>query len=313
MPRASIVISVFNAEKYIEQTLNSVLNQKFSDFECILIDDGSTDNTANIIKSYSDSRIKYYWQNNSGGPASPRNSGIRYSLGEYIFIFDADDVMLPDKLGDSIAVLDSEPDVDFLFTNFSSIDEENGTINENFLESYETFWRAIKGIPSVGGWVRLNTDTALHALLQVNYIGTSSVVLRRSAISSADIFNEKLKNADDYLFWVTFIIKHNAIYLHKVLHKYRVQFEGISNRDNSRRAPSKIEVLSCLKEEYLHRGLKHIYQKKLANEYLGMAYSFKKRNLHNEQKKYAYKSLSVKLSISALWLYVRALISAMKS
>ncbi len=313
MPRARIVISVFNAEKYIEQTLNSVLNQSFSDFECIIIDDGSIDNTASIIKSYTDPRIKYYWQSNSGGPASPRNSGIRYALGEYVFIFDADDVMLPDKVSDSIAVLDNEPDVDFLFTNFSSIDEDNGIINENFLESYDTFWRAINGIPSVGGWVRLGTDTAVHALLQVNYIGTSSVVLRKSAISSVDVFNEKLKNADDYLFWVMFILKHNAIYLHKVLHKYRVQLDGISNRDTSKRAPSKIEVLSCLKEEYFHRGLKHIYQNKLANEYLGMAYSCKKRHLYRDQKEYAYKSLSVKPSMAAFRLYIHATISVLKS
>lgn len=313
MPRASIVISVFNAEKYIEQTLNSILNQKFSDFECVVVDDGSTDNTANIVKSYVDPRIKYFWQSNSGGPASPRNNGIKYALGEYVFIFDADDVMLPDKVGDSIAVLDNEPDVDFLFTNFSSIDEDSGIINENFLEPYDTFWKAINGIPPVGGWVRLDTDAAVHALLQVNYIGTSSVVLRRSALSSSDVFNEKLKNADDYLFWVTFILKHNAIYLHNVLHKYRVQFEGISNRDASRRAPSKIEVLSCLKAEYFNRGLKHIYQSKLANEYLGMAYSCKTRHLYQDQKEYACKSLGVKPSLAAFRLYIHATISVLKS
>jgi len=95
----SIIVPVYNAEKYLSETLDSVLNQTHTNWECLIIDDGSTDSSKSIAMDYSekDNRFKYYYQNNSG-PSAARNSGVENSSGEYIQYLDADDVILPEML-----------------------------------------------------------------------------------------------------------------------------------------------------------------------------------------------------------------------
>lgn len=94
----SIIIPLYNAEQYIAETLESVLSQTYSDWECIVVDDGSTDNSANIVTEYTkrDSRFSYFKQEN-GGPSKARNYGLSLSKGEYIQFLDADDVLLPER------------------------------------------------------------------------------------------------------------------------------------------------------------------------------------------------------------------------
>src|SRR5690606_3082381 len=115
MPKASIVIPAYNAGAYITRTLDSILSQSLEDFECLVIDDGSTDNTAELVNSYQDQRIRLFRQANSGGPAAPRNVGLENARADYIFIFDSDDIMLPDKLKITVAALDAHLDVDMAF------------------------------------------------------------------------------------------------------------------------------------------------------------------------------------------------------
>lgn len=95
----SIIIPVYNSELYIEKCLNSILKQQFENFEVILIDDGSSDNSAKIIKSFKDHRIRYYYQKNLG-PASARNNGAQRALGKYIIFVDSDDYLSDNALND---------------------------------------------------------------------------------------------------------------------------------------------------------------------------------------------------------------------
>jgi glycosyltransferase involved in cell wall biosynthesis len=97
-PLFSILIPTFNREKILPIAVESVLNQTFSDFELIIVDNGSTDNTKKVIEDYSDERIKYYWQNGSGSPANPRNTGITIAKGEWICFLDSDDSWNKNKL-----------------------------------------------------------------------------------------------------------------------------------------------------------------------------------------------------------------------
>ena len=94
MPIVSVNIPVYNDEKYIGETLLSALNQTYRDLEIVVVDDGSTDRTAEIIKSFSDSRIKYYYQTNQGIGAT-RNKAIEHSSGKYIAFLDHDDLWMP--------------------------------------------------------------------------------------------------------------------------------------------------------------------------------------------------------------------------
>ena len=116
MPKVSVNIPVYNGKEYIRETLESVLKQTYSDFEIIIIDDGSTDETSQIIKEYNDPRIKYFFQENQGiGKA--RNAAIRKSGGEYIAFLDQDDLWLPDKLAEQITFIEKRSDLGLVFSD----------------------------------------------------------------------------------------------------------------------------------------------------------------------------------------------------
>lgn len=105
IPLISIIIPLYNKEKNIESTIVSVLSQSYKKFEIIIVDDGSTDGSATIVKSINDSRIKYYYKNN-GGVSSARNYGVKKATGQWILFLDADDILLPLCLKKMTSILD---------------------------------------------------------------------------------------------------------------------------------------------------------------------------------------------------------------
>lgn len=275
MPRASIIVPAYNAADYIKETLDSILAQTFDDFECLVIDDGSTDDTADAVKSFQDSRIKLFQQKNSGGPAKPRNVGLTKSVGEYIFMFDSDDLMLPEKVARSVEALDQYPEADLLFTNFQAVDEKSSVIKEDFLEEYETLWSLMKDRSS-----RLSLfepKKIFDALIRKNFIGTSSVVLRRSALRATDRFNETLRNSDDRLFWLRFAKHHKFLFLNEVHHQYRIQQKSISNQGFERRGPSKIKALELARDLCETPLQKRLINQQIAADFISLSYSYWKR------------------------------------
>ena len=304
MCKASIIIPAYNAGNYIEQTIQSILMQDFADFEVIVIDDGSTDTTASKVKILAglDHRIKYVHQKNSGAPATPRNVGISIAKGDYLFIFDSDDLMSPGKMKKSIDVLDIEKDVDFLCTNFSSIDESGSLIKENYLEEYETLWELCKKSKNKNGYYVLPATDLYPSLLKVNFVGTSSVVFRRTALNGYS-FDESLSNADDYLLWVSFLKNRDAIFISEVLHFYRIIKTGISGRSYLKRGPSRIKALQKIKNIIDDKRHIRIISKKLSNEYCAMSYAFKKEKDKVNQRKFAIKSIGERINVKAIKLY----------
>ena len=110
MPKVSVVMSVYNSEKYLEEAIDSILNQTFQDFEFIIINDGSTDNSLQILKSYSDTRLIVINQHNIGLTKS-LNKGINIAKGQYIARMDSDDISLPQRFEKQIEFLDKNQDV----------------------------------------------------------------------------------------------------------------------------------------------------------------------------------------------------------
>ena len=311
MCKASIIIPAYNAEAYIEQTLRSILQQDYADFEVLVINDGSTDNTEVKVKSMAqqDSRIKYIAQPNSGGPAKPRNVGVRHAKGDYIFIFDADDLMLEGKLAQSIKYLDQFPEADLLFTNFSTIDESGHVLKQNFLDEYDTLWNLIGG--KAVDYCFLASDKVSAALIKINFIGTSGVAIRRKALGEQDRFNESLGNSDDRLFWMLFSMQHNFIFLNHILHQYRILPGSISNQGFIRRGPSKIQALKIVMARVKDKSLKTHLSKQISNDYASLAYGFKQKGDFKNQQKNALYSLRYEINLKALKLFVVAVAKKM--
>jgi len=312
MCKASIIVPAYNAEKYIESTINSILSQDFSDFEIIVVNDGSTDSTEEKVKAATllDGRVKYIAQPNSGGPAKPRNVGISCAKGEFIFIFDADDLMLKGKLRHSIECLERFPDADLLFTNFSTIDALGHTLKESFLDEYDTLWNLTDGKSL--DCCYLPAEKINPAVIKVNFIGTSGVVLRRSALDISDRFDETLKNSDDRLFWMLFSLRHNFVFLNRVLHQYRILPGSISNQGFIRRGPSKIRALKTVMDRVNNQALKNELALQISRDYATLAYGFQQKGDYRSQRKNALHSLKYKLNYKAIKLLMLSLMKGIK-
>ena len=111
MPKLSVIMPAYNAEKYIGEAIESILNQTFTDFEFIIIDDGSSDHTADIIKGFHDERIRFIQNEKNSGVANTLNKGLELSQGEYIARMDADDISLPARFEKQVAFMEANPDV----------------------------------------------------------------------------------------------------------------------------------------------------------------------------------------------------------
>ena len=190
----SIIVPSFNAANTLPETLASIVPQLSEHDEIIVVDDGSTDETPDVMEGWSTSRVRYVRQANSGGPASPRNRGIREANGSLIALFDSDDIMLPGKLEATRQAFSHYPDAGLLFTNFSTIDELGNVLSSRFLDSY-TFTGPFCAKDEA--CVRIEPPEAYRALGSENYIGTSGVVIPRKVFDRLGGFDESLTNGDD--------------------------------------------------------------------------------------------------------------------
>lgn len=121
----SVIIPAYNASRYIGETIRSVQAQTYTNWELIVIDDGSTDNTPAIVKEFlTDNRISYYHQKNSGVSAA-RNYGLEKAKGDYIAFIDADDLMHPENLNEKASLLDARNEIDYVFSDLTLCDESS--------------------------------------------------------------------------------------------------------------------------------------------------------------------------------------------
>ncbi len=293
-PIASVVIAAFNVEEYILDTLESVLSQDQQDVEVVVVNDGSTDRTGELVRGISDSRIRLISIPNSGGPSRPRNVGVRESEGEFIFIFDADDLMLPGKISKSIAILEGTPGAGFLFTNFHAIDERGDLLTDDFLNEYESLHR-LPG-QAIGAGARLiRGDDLLVGLGDGNFIGTSSMAYRRSLARELPPFDERLKNGDDYLFWIRMAARYDGVFLSAPLHQYRVHSKSISKSNPLRRLQSIVLLHETIaQDETLPSRVRKVSQSSRSEWAVSLAKECLKAGSHREARIQLWKSISIR-------------------
>jgi len=240
-PLVSVVMPAWNAARYLRATLETVLSQSYSPVEVVVVDDGSTDETADILRSYGE-RVTAVVTANSGGPARPRNLGVGRARGEYIAFFDSDDLMEPDKLALEMSVFAEHPEVDVVCSNFRSVDTEGQVLRENYLAEYQKFRLELRptGTPQVAVMAGKAT---FSQLLRANFIGTSSMVCRRRVLAAAGPFAEDMKNADDVDMWLR-LARGGATFafVDRALHSYRITPGGVTSR-GAGRVPAMIRGL----------------------------------------------------------------------
>ncbi len=180
----SVVMSVYNSEKWLNDCISSILNQTFKDFEFIIINDGSTDKSEHIIKSFADQdkRIKFFNQSNSGLTKS-LNYAISVSTGKYIARIDADDISLPDRLKKQHELLESSDNIGLCYTNFFEIDHQGKKIRKKIMTNKYDL-------------IKVNLSKG------INNIAHSSVMFRKSFFNKLGGYREKLKKSQDFDLWL---------------------------------------------------------------------------------------------------------------
>jgi glycosyltransferase involved in cell wall biosynthesis len=261
MPEAkvSVVIPTYNCARYLAAAVDSVLAQTYRPWEIIIVDDGSTDSTAQVLTPYSGA-IKYLYQENRGEPAA-RNLGLRNATGEFIACLDADDSWLPDKLELQMGYFATHPTCDFVYTDTLSFDD-TGVLHRS-LKAYfnQTF-------PSGNIFCQLFRETIF---------GSGSVVFRKGCMEKVGYFNEQLLIGSDYEMWLRMARHFEAGYIDKPLLMYRQHPTMSTRRLRTMRngVPWEVAVLKQTLEHYpeaVKEIGKNVINQRLAKAYATLAY-----------------------------------------
>lgn len=205
MPKVSVIIPTYNRSRYICEAIDSVLAQTYKDFEIIIVDDGSTDNTKGILSKYN-SKIRYFYKTN-GGVASARNFGINKATGEYIAFIDSDDLWLETKLKKQVDYM-GKNNTDLVYCNMCIM--ENGIIN----------YKKIKPTKPAFSFFDL--------LLDGGNLTTSTILLKKTCFDRLGLFNESFKVASDYEMWLRFSLVYNFGFINLTLATYRQHSDNLS-------------------------------------------------------------------------------------
>lgn len=194
LPLVSVIVPTYNYGHLIGQTLESLQAQTYQHWECIVVDDGSTDNTGDIVAGFSqrDERIKYLRQKNHG-QAAAINVGIKASVGEYIQSLDADDLIEEHKLERQIEYLERHPEIDIVYGNVRYFKTENMNEQLYSMKKEDAPW-----MPESSG---LGEDI-LPILIRGNIMAINSALIRRSVIADVGLFDEQIPIIQDWDYWI---------------------------------------------------------------------------------------------------------------
>lgn len=199
MPTVSVIIPTYNRAAMLKEAIESVLAQTYQDWELIVVDDGSTDETPCLMDTYreADARIRCLKQHNQG-LSSARNAGLRIAQGEFVAFLDDDDLWLPEKLRLQTMCMQEHPEFGLTYTRFYLL----GGKQERLL------------LPRKPG-------TTFLQLVEANFIPVLTVMVRRTCLEEVGLFNERFRATQDYELWLRILRRHPIHFIDKPLACYR--------------------------------------------------------------------------------------------
>ncbi len=258
-------MSVYNSENHIKSAIESILNQSYSHFEFLIINDGSTDDSEKIIKSYQDNRIVFINNEKNLGLTKSLNIGIKKAKGKYIARMDADDISLPQRIKKQLDFLQNNQDYTAIGSSVERIDDNSKHI-ENWL---------LKSPP----------EKIFYLLHFRNCLIHSSMMYKREDVIKVGLYNEKIKFAQDYDLWIKLSNFSKIAILDEVLLKFRKTSHGISVKKEKQQAEYVQQIVS--------ENIKNLTGKNFPNiiiKFLGDSVSLK-ANFSKREKKNSIKIL----------------------
>lgn len=221
MPKVSVIIPTYNHQRYIQESVGSALDQTYPNLEVLVVDDGSTDQTLEVlVKNAYLPRILYIYKPN-GGTSSALNTGIARATGEYISWLSADDVFRPEKIAKQVAKMESEPSLSLIYSSFA-VSDALGKIQYDIHSQYYE-----------------DKKEMIIKLAEGCFINGSTVMMRKAALEKVGGFDESLPQAHDYDLWLRLIHAYPYGFQDEILVNYRWHGENMSQQPDK---ASELEV-----------------------------------------------------------------------
>lgn len=221
--KVSILMTIYNHEKYLKSAINSLINQKFKNWELIAINNGSKDNSGLVLKNFKDKRIKKFFFKKNIGRTKCLNYGLKLCKSKYIAILDSDDISHKNRLSIQIKELENNENIGLVFTDFDFIDEKSNII---FISKKKFQFKKIR------------------ELLTKNFIGHSTVMYKRNILKKIGNYPNKYKYAQDYAFYLKILKVSNIKFIKKKLLKIRIPH---NNSETKRILNSKLAIIERIK------------------------------------------------------------------
>ena len=213
MPKVSVLMPVYKTnESYLREAIESILNQSFSDFEFLILDDCPTDSREAVVKSYADNRIKYFKNEQNLGITPSRNKLIDLAQGEYLAVFDHDDISLPERLAKQVAYLDEHPEVGVVGCDVEFFQNDKKIVRQP-----------------------VESQKIKVALMSICCVAHSASMIRKSVLLDNGIrYEEEFSPAEDYRLWCRLIPYTEFHNIPEVLFKYRYHVTNTSTTQKNK-------------------------------------------------------------------------------
>lgn len=211
MVNVSVIIPTHNRGKFLRRTIDSVLKQTYKKYEIIVVDDGSTDNTREIVQTYG-KKVRYIYQKNAG-PSAARNKGIKNARGKYIAFLDSDDEFLPDKLKIQMKYLEEHPKCSFLYSYYYNVDKKGRVLKLREPKK-----------------CKKKSELRFLLLTKVFTVRTSTVVVKKEVFEEVGYFNEDYPYSQDWDMWLRIVSQYKGNCIKVPLAKYRLHNDNRSSK-----------------------------------------------------------------------------------
>jgi glycosyltransferase involved in cell wall biosynthesis len=243
MTEVSIIIPTYNRAKSLGAAIQSILDQTYQDFEVIIVDDYSSDNTERVVRGFQDQRISFIRHPENRGSGCARNTGIKRAKGRFIAFQDSDDIWLPSKLMKQIEALSEASDeVGVVYTGY--VRRESG-VEKYYPELY----------------VEEKQNNILRQLVKGNIVGTPTAIVKRECFEKVGLFDEELSNSEDWELWLRIAKDYLFIFIDEPLVIASLCYDSINR--NLKAKTASLERIFSLHEEDFNRDsrsyARHLY------------------------------------------------------
>ncbi len=302
MPKVSIIIATYNRDAFLRECLDSILDQSFTDYEIIVVNDGSTDDTAHVLQSYRD-KVTFVTVDHCG-PSVTRNIGLEMASGEYVAFHDDDDLWLRRHLELQVDFLDTEPSIEVVFGDVTLFDAD-GVIHNSWMATKTVFHEIPKS--RIGErYLRLEGNV-FDFLVRERFMTMPSLIIRRHCLDEVGPFDERLYAQVDYDLFLRLAKRYSIGYIDTPIASCRIHGRNLSGNPE-RRLTSKIMLWQKHVEYYTDlppQSRRHMLDQ-LAMAHYELGYHYFSCNQHFKCRRHFVNSIKSRKKVAKAIVYLLA-------